>query len=199
MPIFLSLDSASGRGGAAAAAPRALVRLVGALAILFAALLVWAPAAYAQQDERDATREKLRQVLEGTDAGIAFHQSTKQPYNFVGSMTAGLKNTESLEVIAIVTSTNTIAFRVYPHYKGAYVNLGKARDTSGLMRKLLFFTDQNFLYWGADDGADVFCGYTITLESGFPQDALRVVLRSIRSTDRFVGELRPFVDGSSPA
>jgi hypothetical protein len=45
----------------------------------------------------------------------------------------------------------------------------------------------------------VFCGYTVTLESGFPDDAIVVILRSIRNTDKFVGEMRPFVDGTTPA
>jgi hypothetical protein len=65
------------------------------------------------------------------------------------------------------------------------------------MRKLLWFSDDNFLFWGADDTSDVFSGYTITLESGFPQDAIVIVLRSIRNTDKFVGELRPFIDGTT--
>jgi len=65
------------------------------------------------------------------------------------------------------------------------------------MRKLLYYSDQNFLFWGADDSGDVFAGYTITLESGFPADAVVAVLRSIRNTDRFVGEMRPLIDGST--
>ena len=48
------------------------------------------------------------------------------------------------------------------------------------MRRLLYYSDQNFLFWGADDTADVFCGYTVTLESGFPSDAIVVILRSIK-------------------
>ena len=103
-----------------------------------------------------------------TDVGVAFRQSTKNPYNFVGSMTSGLRNAKSLEIVVSVTQNNTIGFRIYPHYSGGYINLGKARDTSGLMRKLLYYSDQNFLFWGADDTADVFCGYTITLESELP-------------------------------
>jgi hypothetical protein len=179
------------------------MRLFRIVMVLFAALLVGGSPAYAQQDQRDATREKVRQVLETAgpraDVSVAFRQSTKQPYNFVGTMTTGLKNADSLEIVVSVTKSETIAFRVYPHYKNAYVNIGRARDTNGLMRKLLYLSDQNFLYWGADDSADIFCGYTVTLESGFPQDALVVILRSIRATDRFLGELRPFVDGSTSA
>ena len=70
------------------------------------------------------------------------------------------------------------------------------REVNGLMRKLLYYSDQNFLFWGADDTADVFCGYTVTLESGFPSDAIIVILRSIKNTDKFVGEMKPFIDGS---
>ena len=65
------------------------------------------------------------------------------------------------------------------------------------MRQLLRFTDNNFLYWGIDSSADVFAGYTFTLESGFPDAALRTVLSSIATLDKFVGEMKPMVDGSS--
>lgn len=64
------------------------------------------------------------------------------------------------------------------------------------MRTMLLFTDHNFLYWGIDDEEDAFCGYTFTLESGFPAEAIETVLRSIRNTDQFVGRLRPYIDGS---
>ncbi len=98
-----------------------------------------------------------------------------------------------------MTPNDTIGFRIYPHYNGGYINLARARDAGGLMRKLLYFSDQNFLFWGADDTQDVFTGYTITLESGFPRDAIVIVLRSIHNADKFVGEMRPLIDGSSPA
>ena len=165
-------------------------------------MLAFAPAANAQDAERNATREKVRQLLATSgaraDVNIAFQQSTKNPYNFFGS-TSALKNVDSLEVIVSVTQSNTVGFRVYPHYRGGYININKARDAPGLMKRLLYLTDQNFLYWGADDSGDVFCGYTVTLESGFPPEAITVVLRSIRNTDKFVGELRPFIDGTVPA
>ncbi len=180
------------------------MRLFPVCVVLFALLAFTGPPAGAQQDAaRDATREKTRQVLQdfGSQAGVnvAFRQSTKQPYNFTGSMTSGLKNAESLEIVISVSAKNSINFRIYPHYNGGYINVGKARDMSGLMRKLLYLNDENFLFWGADDSGDVFSGFTFTLESGFPQDAIVEVLRSIHNTDRFVGELRPFVDGTSPA
>ncbi len=169
-----------------------------ALALL---LLAAASGAGAQStSSRDATREELRSVLTSagarSDVNVAFRQSTKNPYNFVGSMTSGMRNAESLEIVISVSQSDTIGFRVYPHYRGGYINVGRAKDMNGLMRKLLYLSDQNFLFWGADDTGDVFSGYTVTLESGFPQDAIVVVLRSIRNTDKYVGEMRPFIDGS---
>lgn len=171
--------------------------------ILLFSLIVSLPSALAQTPtavpSRDDTREKLRGLLEtaGTlaDVNTTFKQSTKQPYNFVASMSDNLANVDSLEVIISVTLSDTIGFRVYPHYKGGYINLRKATDGPALMHKMLTFSDLNFLFWGADATDDIFCGYTFTLESGFPDKAIVIVLRSIRNTDKFVGELRPFVDG----
>lgn len=169
------------------------------VALLFATLPLLADEA---SESRDKTRESLRATLEAAgkldDVDIEFHQSTKQPYNFVG-VAEGLPNVESLEVVLRVTTNDTIQLRVYPHFKGGYINLDKLKDAKGLMRKLLLFSDSNFLYWGADDSGDLFSGYTITLESGYPEDAMTIVLRSVRNTDRFVAELRPFIDGSKPA
>ena len=181
------------------------MRLLQICAVLGFALLASAPPAQAQAPDanRDATREKVRQVLATagarTDVNTAFRQSTKNPYNFVGSMTTGMRNVDNLEIVVSVTKSDTIGFRIYPHYKGGYINLSKAKDMTGLMRRLLYLSDQNFLFWGADDTADVFCGYTVTLESGFPSDAIVVILRSIKNTDKFVGEMRPFIDGTTPA
>jgi hypothetical protein len=178
------------------------MRIVRFCTVLLAVLFLGSQPVLAQSDsDRVATREKLRQVLETTgarsDVNVSFRQSTKNPFNFVGSMTVGMQNAESLEIVISVTKSDTIGFRVYPHYKGGYINLGKARDTNGLMRRLLYLSDQNFLFWGADDTADVFSGYTVTLESGFPADAIVIVLRSIPNTDKYVGELRPFIDGTT--
>jgi hypothetical protein len=175
------------------------MRLLQISAVLAFALLASAPPAQAQDANRDATREKVRQVLTSSgarsDVNVTFRQSTKNPYNFVGSMT-GLKNVDNLEIVVSVTKSDTIGFRIYPHYRGGYINLAKARDASGLMKRLLYLSDQNFLFWGADDTGDVFCAYTITLESGFPPEVITVVLRSIKNTDKFVGEMRPFIDGT---
>jgi hypothetical protein len=189
---------------------RRLTLIVGLFGIACGALACAAPAsaqapATAQPDApdpaRDATRESLRSLLatagQRSDVDVQFRQSDKNPYNFVGLMKTGLKNCDSLEIVISVTKSATIGFRVYPHYKGGYINLLRAKAQSDLMMKLLYLSDQNFLFWGADDSRDVFAGYTFTLESGFPADAIVIVLRSIRNTDKFVGEMRPMIDGSA--
>jgi hypothetical protein len=171
------------------------LRIVTALALVLITVSM-----YAKAPDRDTTRDRLRKVLDSagqrSDVDIEFHQSTKQPYNFVGSATEGLLNAESLEVVIRVTESDTIAVRIYPHYQDGYINVGKLKDARGLMRKLLQYNDSNFLFWGADDSEDIFAAYSFTLESGFPAEAVEIVLRSIRSTDKYTGELRPFIDGS---
>ncbi|TMI88480.1 MAG: hypothetical protein E6H00_12465 [Bacillati bacterium ANGP1] len=156
------------------------------------------PVVYGQQtsDEtaRLRTRDQLTQLLDtvGPDIGVSFRQSEKQPYNFIGSM-QGLANADSLEIVISVTTSNTIAFRIYPHYKGGYINVNNVSDRAGFMKQLLRMSDRNFLFWGADDAYDVFAGYTVTLESGFPNEAMKVVLRSIRNLDQFVGDMKPTI------
>ena len=171
------------------------------------ALLSFACAAEAQQTPaqkeaaRVATRERLRALLAASgpkkNIEIAFRQSDKQPFNFVGVKRGGLTNAEGFEIVVGVSNDSTIGFRIYPYYKGGYVNVDKARNGVGLMRKLLNLSDHNFLFWGADDTGDVFAGYTFTLESGFPDKAIEIVLYSIAPLDQYVGQMRPFIDGSA--
>jgi hypothetical protein len=66
------------------------------------------------------------------------------------------------------------------------------------MRKLVKLNDSTFLFWGADDTGDVFTGYTFTLESGFPDKAIEIVLSSIKNSDQFVGELLASIAGGNP-
>ena len=148
---------------------------------------------------RDATREKVRAVLTamGPKINVEFKPGDGQPYNFVGVMKTGLKNTDSLEIVISVTAQETIHFRIYPHYNGSYINVNKAKDVSELARKMLRFGDSNFLYWGADASYDVFAGYNFTLESGFPEASFRVVLGSIANLDEYVRQLRPAIDGTT--
>jgi hypothetical protein len=178
--------------------------LITALLLLSASIVSGAPAQTQTPAEklatRVATREKLRTLLDasGPKKGIAvtFRQSTKEPFNFVGTMNEGLKNADSFEIVVGVSTDETIGFRIYPHYKGSYINVNKAKDAASLMRQLLRLSDKNFLFWGMDGTADVFAGYTFTMESGFPDRALEIVLYSIRPLDKYVGEMRPNVDGS---
>lgn len=169
------------------------------LAIILFIILCNVVGAHAQQDDaaaRTRTRERLAQLLEkaGPVVNVAFKQSQKQPFNYVGSLTTGLSNAESFEIVIGVTAKDTIAFRVYPHYKKGYINLGRVSDPAGLMRLLLRLNDRAFLFWGVDESGDVFTGYTFTLESGFPEEAIRIVLRSIVYSDKFIGEMRPFLE-----
>jgi hypothetical protein len=151
------------------------------------------------QTTRDTTRERLRALLDvtGPKINITFRQSDKQPYNFVGVLKTGLTNADSFEIVISVGAQDTIHFRIFPHYKDAYLNIDKVRNPGGLMRHILRFSDQNFLFWGADDSGDVFAGYNFTLESGFPEASIRVVVNSIAKLDEFVGQMRPEIDGSS--
>ncbi|HMG73892.1 MAG TPA: hypothetical protein VK582_10355 [Pyrinomonadaceae bacterium] len=157
------------------------------------------PATTQQTTTRDANREKLRALFEtaGPKINVSFRQSDKQPYNFVGVMKTGLKNADSLEIVISVSAEETIHFRIFPHYSGAYLNIDKVKSTEGLMRQMVRFSDQNFLFWGADGSGDIFAGYNFTLESGFPEASIRVVLNSIAKLDAFVGQMRPSIDGST--
>ena len=152
-----------------------------------------------QTNSRDANREKLRAVLEtvGPKLNVSFRQSDKQPYNFVGVLKTGLTNADTFEIVILVGAEDTIHFRIFPHYRGAYLNIDKVSNGEGLMRQMVRFTDSNFLFWGADGSGDIFAGYNFTLESGFPEASIRVVLNSVAKLDPFVGQMRPSIDGSA--
>ena len=171
--------------------------------VLFILSTLSVSAVYGQQDEeaapRNRTREHLEALLEktGAEMKVAFKPIQKQPFHYVGSLTAGLVNTESFEIVITVTAKDTINFRIYPHYSKGYINVDKVKDRVGLMKLLLGLNDHTFLFWGADESGDIFTGYTFTLESGFPDEAIRIVLLSIANSDKFVGEMRPFIDGTS--
>ena len=168
--------------------------------LLFVVILISAPAVYGQADvPQEKTRQRLSVLLQGEGPGInvSFRPSEKNQFVFVGTLKDGLKNADSMDIVIQVTQKATIGFRVFPKYKGAYINIDKARNSAQLLRQLVQFNARTFLYWGADSDGDVFTGYTFTLESGFPDEALKIVLASIKNSDQFVGELRPAIDGSS--
>ena len=166
-----------------------------------AAILAAAPAVFSQEADaaRDKTRERLNALLQrvGPDMNVTFKPSSKSQFVFTGVMKDGLKNVEQFEIVISVTNKDTIGFRIFPHYKGAYINVDKVRNPTQLLRKLAQLNDSTFLFWGADESGDVFTGYTFTLESGFPDKAIEIVLSSIKNSDQFVGEMRPSIDGSS--
>jgi hypothetical protein len=179
------------------------MKRVGAIRILtFIAVLIAAPAAYSQdaaQATRDKTRERLSALLTrvGPEINVNFQPSSKSPYVFTGSLKQGLTNCDSMEIVVSVTNKETLSFRVFPHYKGGYINIDKARNAIQLLRLLAQLNGSTFLFWGADDTGDVFTGYTFTLESGFPDEAIKIVLSSIGNSDQFVGQMRPAIDGSN--
>ena len=175
-------------------------RVVGLLICLV--ILAAAQTTFSQEADpaREKTRERLSALLTrvGPDLGVNFKPSSKSPYVFTGMLRDGLKNAESFEIVISVTSKETIGFRIFPHYKGGYINIDKAKNTPQLLRKIAQLNDSTFLFWGADDSGDVFTGYTFTLESGFPDKAIEIVLSSIKNSDQFVGEMRPAFDGTNP-
>lgn len=148
---------------------------------------------------RDAFRDKLRAVLEsaGPKMNVSFRQSDKQPYNFVGVMKTGLRNADALEIVISVSAEDTIHFRIFPHYHDAYLNIDKVHSSEGLLRQMVRFSDKNFLFWGADNSGDIFAGYNFTLESGFPDASIRVVLGSIAKLDEYVGQMRLAIDDTT--
>jgi len=171
--------------------------------LILIALLVAAPAVVAQDNTAEASREKTRARLDallqrvGPEIKVNFQPSSKSKFVYTGALRDGLTNSEYLEIVITVTAKDTIGFRIFPHYKGAYINIDKARNVTQLLRKLVQLNESTFLFWGADDTGDVFTGYTFTLESGFPDEAIKIVLSSIKNSDQFVGEMRPAIDGSN--
>ena len=172
------------------------------MAVLLTLAMTFAiSAAQGQQDNsaaRTRTREQLGQLLDkaGPSLQITFRQREKQPFNFVGLLKEGLTHAESFEVVIDVTQNQTIGFRIFPRYKGGYINIDKVKNGPGLMRLLLRLSNNAFLFWGVDASGDIFTGYTVTLESGFPEESIKVVLRSIVNSDEFLGEMKPMIDGS---
>ena len=165
------------------------------------AIFAVAPAIYSQETKatREKTRERVNALLQrlGPDMGVTFQPSSKSQFVFSGVLRGGLKNADQFEIVISVSTSETIGFRIFPHYKGAYINIDKAKNSAQLLRKLVQLNDTTFLFWGADESGDVFTGYTFTLESGFPDKAIEIVLSSIKNSDQFVGELRPLIDGSN--
>jgi hypothetical protein len=175
------------------------VRIPLVLLLVLLAVALPAPAALAQQTDvatRDRNRDQLVELLRtaGPVENMTFTQNKGQPYDYTAFLRTGLTHAESFEVVFGVTNVNSYSMRAYPHYKGGYINVDKVKNPVSLMRQLLVLSNRSFLFWGIDSSGDVFTAFTITLESGFPADAIRVVLNSIARHDTFIGELRSAID-----
>ena len=176
------------------------MRLLRLATLLAAASIFIAAPASAQSTARDATREKVRQVLETagarSDVNVAFppeHERSVQLHR--------LDDREHGErrLDGGAGQHHEVRYDRLPGVSALQEGLHQPRPRERrerFARKLLLFTEQNYMYWGADEMGDVFSGFTISLESGFPQEVMVIVLRSIKSSDECVGELRPFIDGS---
>jgi hypothetical protein len=142
------------------------------------------------------TSDRLEALLSTYPPALAmrFHRNQKDPFTIKGTINGGLHYASSFDVIINITRQNTIGFRVYPRYEGIHINIDGASDPSGLMRRMLRLSEQNFLFWAADNDSDVFAGYTITLESGFPEESIKEVVLSLPLVDESVGQLGNFVD-----
>lgn len=146
---------------------------------------------------RIQTREQLKQVLarEGPALHVNFQQSQTDPFYVFGFLNTGLAYAEWLEIVVSIDHNLTIAFRIYPHYKGSYINVDKVKDKAGLMRQLLLLNRDGFFHWGIDSSGDVFARYNFTLESGFPAESIRIVLLSIPNNDQTIGKMVPMIEG----
>jgi hypothetical protein len=174
--------------------------IVAAGVVAVCSLLAAPASAQSPEAKRIATRERLGTLLttEGPKYNITFRRSQTAEFNFVGN-TPKYANTDYFEVVLTVTDNDVIKLSAYPHYKGAYINVDKVKNSPGLARQLLNLNFHNFLHWGVDDTYDIYGGYTITLESGFPTESIGVVLDSIKLLDQYVGRMRPNIDGTAAA
>lgn len=160
-----------------------------------------APADTVPTATRVETRDKLEALLATYSKTLGFHRwyrSSSEPFNVVAFYDRDLRYATQLEVVMSVTRQNTIGFRVFPHWnwngphQPDYIDLDEVRDPVGLMKEALRLSDQNFLFWGMDSSHDLFAGFTVTLEDGFPPDVLRIVLASVPLVDDSVGDLARF-------
>src|SRR5260370_13423205 len=140
------------------------------------------------------TRDKLRALFAtyGPARDIRWYRSD-DPFVLAGFLDKGLTHTPRFEVYVSVTERKTIWIRVYPQF-GEHINLDEVSDRTGLMRKLLRLSYHNFFWWGANDDLDVFAGFEFTLESGFPEEAIKVVIRSIPLIDQPAAEILSFIE-----
>jgi hypothetical protein len=141
-----------------------------------------------------ATLEKLKAVIAAYEPAreIRWYRAS-DPFDLDGFYDKGLRWSSRFEIYITVTHQGTIWLRVYPQYYGHHINLNRVYDPNGLTRQMLRFSYHNFFFWGLDDSLDAFAGYQFTLESGFPEEAVKEVIKSIPLIDGSVGDLTPFI------
>ena len=141
-----------------------------------------------------ATLEKLKAVIATYEPAREMRwYRAGSPFDLDGFYDKSLHWASRLEIYITVTRQSTIWLRVYPQYYGHHINLNRVHDPSGLMQQMLRFSYHNFFFWGLDDNRDAFAGYQFTLESGFPEEAVQEVIKSIPLIDESVGDLTPFI------
>lgn len=140
------------------------------------------------------TLEKVKAVIATYEPAreIRWYRASN-PFDLDGFYDKGLHWSSRLEIYITVTHQTTIWLRVYPQYYGHHINLNRVHDPKGLMQQMLRFSYHNFFFWGLDDNLDAFAGYQFTLESGFPEEAVKEVIKSIPLIDGSVGDLTPFI------
>ena len=146
-------------------------------------------------DARVDARNRLDSLLHafGPTLKMKFYRDSDDPFQFAGVLDKDLRYAWRFELQINVTPQNTIGIRAYPMYSHR-IDMDRVRDPNGLALKLLHLSAHDFLHWGVDDVSHVFAAYQFTLESGFPQEAIKEVLRSIPLVDESVGEIAQFVE-----
>jgi hypothetical protein len=147
------------------------------------------------EDMRTVARNRLDSLLHayGPTLKMRFHRDADDPFQFEGVFDNNLHYAWRFELQINVTPQNTIGVRVYPMFSDR-IDMTEVRDPNGLALRLLRLSAHNFLHWGVDDASHVFAAYTFTLESGFPEEAFKEVLRSIPLVDESVGEITQFIE-----
>jgi hypothetical protein len=147
--------------------------------------------------EMTQTRDRLDSLLHAYGSTLKmkfFRSADNDPFQIDGVLDKGLHYESRFELQFNVTPQNTIGVRVYPTLYNERIDIDDARDSRGLALQLLHFSAHNFFSWGVDDASNVFARFTFTLESGFPDDAIKVVLRSIPLLDDSVGEMVNYIE-----
>ena len=146
-------------------------------------------------DVRVDARNRLDSLLHayGKTLRMRFFRNRDDPFEIDGFYDKDLRYSSRFELEVNITPENTIGIRAYPQFYGRRINVDEVRDPNRLALELLHLSAHNFLHWGVDDASHVFAAYAFTLESGFPEEAIKEVLRSIPLVDESVREMVQFI------